>query len=292
MSYWGYNSDRCNEKTLSGAFTLVELLVVISIISLLMSIMMPSLNRAREQANRMDCMSNMRQLTLSWMMYAHDNDGKLCSPDTGWIDYDYGLPCPSRYGRPHWVLGGPSAPTLYYFNHIGDSEIAIKEGVLWPYVQNIDIYHCKMHSDEFLRSYSMSNTMGGQPLMADLYRKWQFNDIANISRPSEKLVFIDAKTGKRWLAWSFFPIQYSVAETLRWGSKKGIKKRCWREYQLVTQRHCGGCNISFADGHCKYWKYEDWRTVKLAEEELWPSNPVHEDNADLEYLAKLLKGCD
>ncbi|GAJ23796.1 unnamed protein product, partial [marine sediment metagenome] len=51
-------------------FTLVELLVVIAIIALLMAILMPALNRAKEQGKRAVCLSNLRQLTLAWIMYA------------------------------------------------------------------------------------------------------------------------------------------------------------------------------------------------------------------------------
>jgi len=63
------------------AFTLVELLVVISIIALLMGILLPSLNRSREQARRAVCMAGLRSIGQGIFLYAHDNDSRLVPGD-------------------------------------------------------------------------------------------------------------------------------------------------------------------------------------------------------------------
>ncbi|MHC5879657.1 type II secretion system protein, partial [Streptococcus pyogenes] len=59
------------------AFTLIELLVVVAIISLLAAILFPVFARARENARKTSCMSNLKQMALATQMYVQDHDGRF-----------------------------------------------------------------------------------------------------------------------------------------------------------------------------------------------------------------------
>jgi prepilin-type N-terminal cleavage/methylation domain-containing protein len=70
-----------------SAFTLIEMLVVVAIIAVLAALLLPALRRAREQASRVHCMSNLRQQGIAIYMYTNDNKGNL--PHGDWTDGNY-----------------------------------------------------------------------------------------------------------------------------------------------------------------------------------------------------------
>ncbi len=251
----------------SAGFTLVELLVVISIMSMLMSILMPALSSTREQSWRIECSSNIRQLTMAWFMYASSNDDRLCSANTGWNDL----------GANHWVADGPAIPG----NLTGGTEEAIENGVLWGYTaQTLKLYKCRSDRSELLRSYAISRTMNGKTynFMGDNIKPFRLH--LGISRAGEKIVFTDAASKWEWIEGSFCPIEDIDAYPPTWFR---------RDSHNITARHSGGFNVSFADGSCKYRRYRDLRTVEFAN---WRTNPqdASVDNPDLEWIVPTLKG--
>ena len=110
----------CSHKPLHG-FTLIELLVVVSIIALLISLLLPALEKAKDAAQRIVCSKNLRQLSLATVVYAEDNDAQL--------------PERSAYNQTttNFFRCGPNGPDS---NDFGDFS-----GV-YEYISTPDAYYC------------------------------------------------------------------------------------------------------------------------------------------------------
>ncbi len=252
-------------------FTLIELLVVIAIIAILMAILMPTLHRAREQGQRAACLSNVKQLTMAWIMYADENDNKIVNGSTGGPGQN-NVPS-NENGWVHWV--GYSDQTT------DDMQIqAIWDGALYPYIKTEKLYKCPSGLRGEMRTYSITDAMNGWPTAPALIVKNRMR----IDRPGERLVFVD----EGWATLASWSIPYDKESW--WGSTPGVSGILNnRNNDCPPVRHGNGTDFSLADGHGEYWKWTDQRTIDYGLM-LAGTNPLQPGNPDLHRVQKAVWG--
>jgi prepilin-type N-terminal cleavage/methylation domain-containing protein/prepilin-type processing-associated H-X9-DG protein len=224
------------------AFTLIEVLVVVAIIALLIAILLPSLQRAREISRRTVCLSNEHELALGWTLYSADYKGALVSGVAAyWVDNQGWV---KQYGN--WHQNNPSTFTAANFTK------GIKEGALFKYVRNVDAYHCPaVKKESEVLTYSMTVAMN--PATPDnTFERWDawmgaYSDgriprnIGQIPRPSDRLILLDHFPEDADFLWAIYYNQPDL-------------------WNPVPGRHTKGTVFAFADGHSAYWR---WNTAKM-----------------------------
>lgn len=211
-------------------FTLIELLVVIAIIALLLSVLIPSLKRAKEAAKRTLCLFNVKTLTTGLLLYVQDYDGRFpyaWTSDDGWI-------CA--------IEGYEFTPEE------ADDELqleALRAGLLYPYVETTEVFRCPVARKNELRTYSMTHALNGTagPAWGGTILK----NIAEIKNTANRITFLDDYITDWDACWMIYNDRPS-----------------W--WNTTPIRHGSGGNVfSFADCHSEFWSWSDPRTISLAE---------------------------
>jgi len=225
-------SLRKHRKEQKPAFTLIELLVVIAIISILAAILFPVFARARENARRSSCMSNMKQIGLGLMQYTQDNDEHYPPPSM----CDGSSTCTAKVTD----TSKPGGAFRTYINSTTDHWFTWMDSID-PYVKSTQIFVCPSSPiGTGLPNYGYSDAFGSyrsHPYYWNHLGTGYFVPIAMaaVTRPSEVIIITEFNDTSA-------PI--TIPSTIRSSAVATDKSK--------VAPHLEGANAVYADGHVKW----------------------------------------
>lgn len=276
----------------SDAFTLIELLVVIAIMAVLAGLLLPSLGRARQKAQGLQCMNNHRQLTLAWLNYSLDNQDRFpaASPSAAITEH----------AMPAWMEGWLDVAPDNRSNW--DVTLDIHASPLWPYCGGTaGIFKCPSDMSRVtpsdgplqgrsvprVRSMAMSLWFGG--FGGDLQHfspgaespPWHlYRSLGDLVAPgaSQTILFWDQREDT--INYGNFLIDMSgwpdLPEATRW------------QVDLPGSYHGSAGGLSFADGHSEIRRWVDGRTMPpLRRGQSWVDEDhtlLQPNNRDIRWL--------
>jgi prepilin-type N-terminal cleavage/methylation domain-containing protein/prepilin-type processing-associated H-X9-DG protein len=243
----GGNSSSRKPKTRVNAFTLIELLLVIAIIAILAALLLPVLAQAKVRAQSIECMNQLKQLGLAWVMYAGDNKNRLAQ------NGDQQVPLPSILPTDPsiqsggidyaWCPGNVDAYSPLDTNYVLDS-------CLYPYVNNTILYKCPADQSGFkygsffyprVRSYSMNCYLAPLVSWTSTGTRNFFKD-TDMVQPGPAMTYVFIDEADTSINDGFF-----VSDP--------TQGNYWQDVPAV--RHANACGLAFADGHSMIRKWTD-----------------------------------
>jgi prepilin-type N-terminal cleavage/methylation domain-containing protein/prepilin-type processing-associated H-X9-DG protein len=222
------------KSSMKRAFTLIELLVVIAIIAILAAILFPAFARARENARRASCQSNLKQIGLGLIQYSQDYDEVLIAD---WYGSDQNVG-PSDTLPPS---AAPDAPVSYKW-----------EDAAFPYIKNEQVFNCPSATANAAVPYRYYKTLStkqdadklGSYIIMHGYGPNQSNATPPVSHPLlgdlVSLARAEAPTTTAWVLDGDGQFFCSVdAPNKRMGAG------------LIVSRHLETLGVLFLDGHVK-----------------------------------------